>query len=43
MTIDELHDAMITRFESVDSEFAKMRADMKTESEATRRHFDITE
>ena len=48
MTIDELHDVMMTRFEKVhsefaqvDSEFAKMRAEMRSESEATRRHFDI--
>jgi hypothetical protein len=35
MTIDELHDEMIRRFETVVGEFARLRAEMKTEHETT--------
>ena len=41
ITINELRDDMIIRFERVDSEFAKMRAEMKAGHETTRRHFEV--
>jgi hypothetical protein len=41
MRTDELWAEMIGRFERIDGEFAKIRTEIKTEGEATRRHFDV--
>jgi hypothetical protein len=41
MTGDELQTDMRDGFKRVDDEFSRVRAEIRAEAEATRRHFDI--